>query len=1020
MLCSLARFPSSVPLLCFPARLSCSLPLLCFPAWFSFSLPLLCSSSHFPFFVICSVSQLCSLLLPELSSHALSPALFLCSVLMLSPLPCFSLPCPVSLLGSHALSCSVSLLGSHALPPCSFSPLGSLALSHCSVPLVISPSLLSALLPCYVPYSPLPPLLHAFHSLQPPFPLSCMLSTHSSPASPSPACFPLTPAPFPPLLHAFHPLQPPFPLFCMLSTHSSPPSPSPACFPLTPAPLPPLLHAFHSLQPRFPLSCMLSTHSSPPSHSPACFPPTPAPLPPLLHAFHPLQPPFPLSCMLSTHSSPPSPSPACFPPTPAPLPPLQNAFHSLQPRFPLSCMLSTHSSPPSPSLACFPPTIAPLPPLLHAFHPLQPSFPLSCMLSTHSSPPSPSPACFPPTPAPLPPLLHAFHPLQPPFPLSCMLSTHSSSPSPSPKCFPPTPAPLPPLQNAFSPTPAPFPPLLHAFHPLQPPSPSPKCFPPTPAPLPPLQNAFPPTPALGVAKRKLNYWRGRLSMHARKVFCDAFGLACEANPRLKYAYDELVSDEQLTLKDVYDLEGVKPLGMYATCPEPSIALTDPLCPSFAPLHSLCPSLHSLCPSFAPLHSLCPSLQSLCPSSSPLLLLPCPSLPLASHYLAVKGGLLRWHVDDKLNRPFATGLFDIIIRNAFQKGVGGSATVIKAFHIAYVLYLVVTPGLPLTSSSPSSLPPNPTCVPLLPLVQCRSHSRPSAHLILALYPSSQPYLCASVAPCAGAVTPGLPLTSSSPSTLPPNPTGSHSRPSTHLILTLYFSSQPYLCASVAPCAGAATPGLPLTSSSPSSLPPNPTYVPLLPLVQGQSLQAFRSPHPHPLPFLPTPPMCLCCPLCRGSHSRPSAHLILTLFPSSQPHLCASVAPYAGAVTPAMSQDPPAHFPYAHIPFPLVEHGVQHHTTNGKKVSTDACVNHDQILSLHRKVKAAIKKYLDDTPDDQLPSWDADHQGWVFGPTGTVVISGSGFPNHIPYGADPDEGQGGGVDPGEVLQDAGRQG
>ncbi|CAI5946513.1 unnamed protein product [Closterium sp. NIES-64] len=399
--------------------------------------------------------------------------------------------------------------------------------------------------------------------------------------------------------------------------------------------------------------------------------------------------------------------------------------------------------------------------------------------------------------------------------------------------------------------------------------------------------------------------------------------------------------------------------MYATCPEPSIALTDPLCPSFAPLHSLCPSLHSLCPSFAPLHSLCPSLQSLCPSSSPLLLLPCPSLPLASHYLAVKGGLLRWHVDDKLNRPFATGLFDIIIRNAFQKGVGGSATVIKAFHIAYVLYLVVTPGLPLTSSSPSSLPPNPTCVPLLPLVQW-----PSAHLILALYPSSQPYLCASVAPCAGAVTPGLPLTSSSPSTLPPNPTYVpllplvQGQPSTHLILTLYFSSQPYLCASIAPCAGAATPGLPLTSSSPSSLPPNPTYVPLLPLVQGQ-----------------------------GSHSRPSAHLILTLFPSSQPHLCASVAPYAGAV----------------------EHGVQHHTTNGKKVSTDACVNHDQILSLHRKVKAAIKKYLDDTPDDQLPSWDADHQGWVFGPTGTVVISGSGFPNHIPDGADPDEGQGGGVDP-----------
>ncbi|CAI5978734.1 unnamed protein product [Closterium sp. NIES-65] len=635
-------------------------------------------------------------------------------------------------------------------------------------------------------------------------------------------------------------------------------------------------------------------------------------------------------------------------------------------------------------------------------------------------------------------------------------------------------------------------------------------------------------------------------MHARKVFCDAFGLACEANPRLKYAYDELVSDEQLTLKDVYDLEGVKPLGMYATCPEPSIALTDPLCPSFAPLHSLCPSLHSLCLSFAPLHSLCPSLQSLCPSSSPPLLLPCPSLPLASHYLAVKGGLLRWHVDDELNCPFATGLFDIIIRNAFQKGVGGSATVIKAFHIAYVMYSVplslypqlpfslppnptecasvapcavaVTPGLPLTSSLPSTLPPNPTYVPLLPLMQWHgSHSRPPAHLILALYPSSQPDLCASVAPCAGAVTPGLPLTSSSPSTLPPNPTyvpllplmqwqslqafrsphprplpflptppmclccpfcsGSHSRPSAHLILALYPSSQPHLCASVAPFAVAVTPGLPLTSSSPSTLPPNPTYVPLLPLVQWQSLQAFRSPHPRPLPFLPTPPMCLCCPLCSGSHSRPSAHLILALYPSSQPHLCASVAPYAVAVTPGLPltssspstlppnptyvsllpllqwhhSRPSAHLILALFPssqphlcasvapcagavtpglplassspsslppnptyvplLPLVqgqgshschvEHGVQHHTTNGKKVSTDACVNHDQILSLHRKVKAAIKKYLDDTPDDQLSSWDADHQRWVFRPTGNVVISGSGFPNHIPDGADPDK-------------------
>ncbi|CAI5950519.1 unnamed protein product [Closterium sp. NIES-64] len=406
---------------------------------------------------------------------------------------------------------------------------------------------------------------------------------------------------------------------------------------------------------------------------------------------------------------------------------------------------------------------------------------------------------------------------------------------------------------------------------------------------------------------------------------------------------------------------------------------------------------------------------------------------------LKSGLLRWHVDDKLNRPFATGLFDIIIRNAFQKGVGGSATVIKAFHIAYVLYLGQSlqafrspppHPLPFLPTPPAFRSPHPRPLPFLPtppMCLCcpfcsGSHSTPSAHLILALYPSSQPHLCDSVAPFAVAITPGLLLTSSSPSTLPPNPTHVpllplvQGQPSVYLILTLYPSSQPYPCASVAPCAGAVTPGLPLTSSSPSSLPPNPTYVPLLPLVQGQ-----------------------------GSHSRPSAHLILTLFPSSQPHLCASVAPCAGAVTPGLpltssspSSLPPnptyvpllplvqgqsllpcrktlqhtSPMPISHSPlcapccprvatFAAVEHGVQHHTTNGKKVSTDACVNHDQILSLHRKVKAAIKKYLDDTPDDQLPSWDADHQGWVFGPRGTVVISGSGFPNHIPDGADPDK-------------------
>ncbi|CAI6005938.1 unnamed protein product [Closterium sp. NIES-65] len=52
----------------------------------------------------------------------------------------------------------------------------------------------------------------------------------------------------------------------------------------------------------------------------------------------------------------------------------------------------------------------------------------------------------------------------------------------------------------------------------------------------------------------------------------------------------------------------------------------------------------------------------------------------------KGGLLIWHFAEGTMRPFGTALFDIIVRNAFQKGAGGSATVVKAYHIAYLLYL----------------------------------------------------------------------------------------------------------------------------------------------------------------------------------------------------------------------------------------------------------------------------------------------------------------------------------------------
>ncbi|CAI7752348.1 unnamed protein product [Closterium sp. NIES-53] len=68
--------------------------------------------------------------------------------------------------------------------------------------------------------------------------------------------------------------------------------------------------------------------------------------------------------------------------------------------------------------------------------------------------------------------------------------------------------------------------------------------------------------------------------------------------------------------------------------------------------------------------------------------------------------------------------------------------------------------------------------------------------------------------------------------------------------------------------------------------------------------------------------------------------------------------------------------------------------------DADVNAADIACYHRKVKAAIRKTLVESPDDQLPAWSEQYQGWVFGPTETVVISGSGFPDLVPGGADPD--------------------
>ncbi|CAI7890562.1 unnamed protein product [Closterium sp. NIES-53] len=86
--------------------------------------------------------------------------------------------------------------------------------------------------------------------------------------------------------------------------------------------------------------------------------------------------------------------------------------------------------------------------------------------------------------------------------------------------------------------------------------------------------------------------------------------------------------------------------------------------------------------------------------------------------------------------------------------------------------------------------------------------------------------------------------------------------------------------------------------------------------------------------------------------------------------------------------------------LVEYSVVHHKAHGKRIPTDADVNAADIACYHRKVKAAIRKTLVESLDDQLPAWSEQYQGWVFGPTEIVVISGSGFPDLVPDGADPD--------------------
>ncbi|CAI5495958.1 unnamed protein product [Closterium sp. Naga37s-1] len=68
--------------------------------------------------------------------------------------------------------------------------------------------------------------------------------------------------------------------------------------------------------------------------------------------------------------------------------------------------------------------------------------------------------------------------------------------------------------------------------------------------------------------------------------------------------------------------------------------------------------------------------------------------------------------------------------------------------------------------------------------------------------------------------------------------------------------------------------------------------------------------------------------------------------------------------------------------------------------DPDLNADDIADYHTKVKAWIVSYIRATPTPDLPEWSDEYQGWVFGPTRTVVISGSGLKEVTPVGADPD--------------------
>ncbi|CAI5940078.1 unnamed protein product [Closterium sp. NIES-65] len=305
----------------------------------------------------------------------------------------------------------------------------------------------------------------------------------------------------------------------------------------------------------------------------------------------------------------------------------------------------------------------------------------------------------------------------------------------------------------------------------------------------------------GASTRKQSDWRARISMNGRRNFADAYGLVCEANPRLKFDYSELICDEERTPTQVYNLES-----------KGGIPLVKPL---------------------------------------------------------EKGGLLIWHFAEGTMRPFGTALFDIIVRNAFQKGAGGSATVVKAYHIAYLLYL-----------SPFEFSLGESGGSLQLAVMSGTIKWPHPPLSASSFPS-----------------PNLP---------------------SFLLLPIF---------------------------------PPPPPLPLLPAL-------------FPRPFLPIP-----------------SRLFSSPFPNpryGQSRFEFSLGESGG----------------------MVEYSVVHHKARGKRIPTDADVNAADIACYHRKVKAAIRKTLEESPDDQLPAWSEQYQGWVFGPTETVVISGSGFPDLVPDGADPD--------------------